>query len=258
MASTIEVAAELIAGAKRIVVFTGAGISADSGIPTFRDPLTGIWAQYDPEKLETAKAFREDPALVWGWYLWRKALVAQANPNAAHLAIVQVAQSGRDVTVVTQNIDDLHERAGSTGVIHLHGALALPKCFACHRTPASVSFDSQYVSEGLSVEPPRCPRCNGKLRPGIVWFGEDLPIAAWKRAVQAAKDCDVLLSIGTSGVVFPAAEIPRIALKSGARVVHINTTETPLESPLEMSLIGRAAICVPAIVSQIAAHSRVV
>ncbi|MCF5182961.1 NAD-dependent protein deacylase [Pseudomonas syringae] len=258
MASTIEAVAELVAGAKRIVVFTGAGISADSGIPTFRDPLTGIWAQYDPEKLETANAFRKDAALVWGWYLWRRAQVAQASPNAAHLAVVQLAQSGREVTVVTQNIDDLHERAGSTGVIHLHGALAVPKCFACHRIPASVSFDQQFFSDGLSVEPPRCPRCNGKLRPGVVWFGEDLPIAVWKRAVEAAQGCDVLLSIGTSGVVFPAAEIPRIALKSGARVVHINTTETPLESPLEMSLIGRAAACVPAIVSQIAAPGKVV
>ncbi|NVL45807.1 hypothetical protein F2S75_04595, partial [Pseudomonas syringae pv. actinidiae] len=122
----------------------------------------------------------------------------------------------------------------------------------------AVTFDQQFVSDGLSVEPPRCPRCNGKLRPGVVWFGEDLPIAVWKRAVGAAQGCDVLLSIGTSGVVFPAAEIPRIALKSGARVVHINTTETPLESPLEMSLIGRAAVCVPAIVSQIAAPGKVV
>ncbi|MGX1186118.1 NAD-dependent deacetylase [Pseudomonas sp. F-14 TE3623] len=258
MFSTIKAAAELIAGAKRIVVFTGAGISADSGIPTFRDPLTSIWAHYDPEKLETANAFRENAALVWGWYLWRRALVAQASPSAAHLAVAQLAQTGREVTVVTQNIDDLHERAGSSGVIHLHGALDLPKCFACHRTPASVSLDHQFVSEGLSVEPPRRPRCNGKLRPGVVWFGEDLPTAVWKRAVQAAQGCDVLLSIGTSGVVFPAAEIPRIALKSGARVVHINTTETPLESPLEMSLVGRAAICVPAIVSPIAMPGEVV
>lgn len=131
MASTIKAVATLIGNAKRIVVFTGAGISAESGIPTFRELLTGIWARHNPEKLETANAFREDAALIWGWYVWRRAQVGAVAPNAAHLAIAQLARY-RDVTVVTQNIDDLHERAGSTNVIHLHGSLGQPKCFACH------------------------------------------------------------------------------------------------------------------------------
>lgn len=134
-----------VGDAKRIVVFTGAGISAESGISTFRDPLTGIWARHNPQKLETASAFREDAALIWGWYLWRRAQVAQAAPNAAHQAIVQLARS-REVTVNTQNIDDLHERAGSADVIHLHGSLAQPKCFACHRTPADFSFEVSIAS----------------------------------------------------------------------------------------------------------------
>ncbi|WP_346395040.1 NAD-dependent protein deacylase [Pseudomonas syringae] len=250
MISTIEAIAILIGDGKRIVVFTGAGISAESGIPTFRDPLTGIWARHDPEKLETANAFREDAALVWGWYLWRRAQVARAAPNAAHLAIAHLART-REVTVVTQNIDDLHERAGSTDVIHLHGSLAQPKCFACHRIPADQSFESPIVSQRLRIEPPRCPRCKGKLRPGVVWYGEDLPAAAWKRAVLATKGCDVLLSIGTSGVVFPAAEIPIIAQQSGAYVVHINPELVAHQSNRVFCLIGRAAEQVPALVSLI-------
>ena len=250
MTSTIETVAKLIGDAKRIVVFTGAGISADSGIPTFRDPLNGIWARHDPEKLETASAFREDAALVWGWYLWRRTQFARAAPNAAHLAIARLARI-REVAVVTQNIDDLHERAGSMDVIHLHGSLTQPKCFACHRTPAALYFEKPISSECLRVEPPRCPRCNGKLRPGVVWFGEDLPAAAWKQAVQASKDCDVLLSIGTSGVVFPAAEIPSIALHAGACVVHINPESVAQSKFRELSLVGRATEYVPSLVSHI-------
>jgi NAD-dependent deacetylase len=203
-----------------------------------------------PEKLETPSAFREDAALVWGWYLWRRAQVTRAAPNAAHLALAQLVRA-REVTVITQNIDDLHERAGSTDVIRLHGSLAQPKCFACHRIPAALSFEKPIASEGLRIEPPRCPRCNGKLRSGVVWFGEDLPAVVWKRAVLAAKDCDVLLSIGTSGVVFSAAEIPIIALHSGAYVVHINPAPVAQPSSRELCLTGRAAEQVPALVSLI-------
>jgi len=248
MTSTVEAVASLIGDAKRIVVFTGAGISAESGIPTFRDPLTGIWALQDPEKLETANAFRADAPLVWGWYLWRRVQSAHAVPNAAHQAIEQLART-RAVAVITQNIDDLHERAGAADVIHLHGSLAQPKCFACHRTPTAFSFEEPITSESLRIEPPRCPRCNGKLRPGLVWFGEELPAVAWKRAVLAAKNCDALLSIGTSGLVFPAAEIPTMALRAGAYVVHINPVQVGKPSSRELCLVGRATEIVPALVS---------
>jgi NAD-dependent deacetylase len=247
MIRTVEAVVSLVGGANRIVVFTGAGISAESGIPTFRDPLTGIWARQDPEKLETANAFREDAALVWGWYLWRRAQVAQAVPNAAHQAIAQLTWT-RDVTVITQNIDDLHERAGAVDVIHLHGSLEQPKCFACHRTPTAFSFEEPIASEDMRIEPPRCPRCRGKLRPGVVWFGEELPAVAWKKAVLATKNCDVLLSIGTSGVVFPAAEIPTMALRAGAYVVHINPVQVVQPSCRELCLVGRATEIVPALV----------
>ncbi|TDV47463.1 NAD-dependent deacetylase [Pseudomonas helmanticensis] len=250
MTSTVEAVASLVGGAQRFVVFSGAGISAESGIPTFRDPMTGLWALQDPEKLETANAFREDAALVWGWYLWRRAQVAHAQPNVAHQAIAQLGRT-REVAVITQNIDDLHERAGAEQVVHLHGSLAQPKCFACHRTPSAFAFEEPVAIEGLRIEPPRCPRCNGKLRPGVVWFGEQLPAAEWKRAVLAAKDCDVLLSIGTSGVVFPAAEIPTIALRAGAYIVHINPVQVAQPSSRELCLVGRATEIVPALVSLI-------
>lgn len=250
MASTTEAVAALVGDAKRIVVFTGAGISAESCIPTFRDPLTGIWAHHDPQKLETTRAFREDAALVLGWYLWRRAQVAQAAPNAAHQAIVQLART-REVTLITQNIDNLHERAGSADVIHLHGSLTQPKCFACHQTPAVFSFEEPIAGEGMKIEPPRCPRCNGKLRLGIAWFGEDLPAVDWKRSVLAARDRDVLLSNGTSGVVFPATEIPIVALRAGAYVVHINPVQVVQPSSRELCLIGRATEHVPALVSLI-------
>lgn len=245
MSLSIEVAAKLLRNARRVVVFTGAGISADSGIPTFRDPLTGLWERYDPERLETANAFREDAALIWGWYLWRRQKVAQASPNAAHLAIVSMVSDDREVTVITQNIDDLHERAGSVGVLHLHGSLASPKCFACHRPAIEELPPIEITEEGTRVEPPRCLKCNGKLRPGIVWFGETLPSEIWKEAVAAIKACDLFLSIGTSGVVFPAAALPSEALANGAVVIHVNPTAiTPLEKG-EFVLVGTAAEYVP-------------
>lgn len=170
-----ERAVDLLQKSKKVVFFTGAGISADSGIPTYREKLSGIWAGYDPRDLETAKAFRENPALVWGWYLWRRLQDAQTELNAAHLAIPRMANSQRQVSVITQNIDNLHERAGLLNVMHLHGSFAMPKYFACHR-PAVVPPDQSAVpNEGALVEPPRCQRCNGKMRPAVVWYGEDLP-----------------------------------------------------------------------------------
>ncbi|HEK1690809.1 TPA: NAD-dependent deacylase [Pseudomonas putida] len=244
----LAAAATALRQARHIVVFTGAGISAESGIPTFRDHLTGLWARHDPQRLETAKAFRENPALVWGWYLWRRQQVLQAQPNAAHHAIVRLAGSGRQVTVITQNIDDLHERAGSRGVVHLHGSLMTPKCFACHRVAALSAVERSVSQEGELIEPPRCTRCNGRLRPGVVWFGEDLPASAWKTAAQATRHCDVLLSIGTSGVVMPAAGLPDLALAAGAVVIHINPTDVSMDGPKELMLAGKAGQVLPQLI----------
>jgi len=242
-------AAEALRSAQHIMVFTGAGVSAGSGIPTFRDRLTGLWERQDPQRLETAQAFRENPALVWGWYLWRRQQVMQAQPNAAHQAIHRLSGSGRSVTVVTQNVDDLHERAGNQDVLHLHGSLTLPKCFACHRFVAgSLEFPS-IPAEGALQEPPRCRRCNGRLRPAVVWFGEDLPEGAWKTASRAARKCDVMLSVGTSGVVRPAADLPEIALASDAVVIHVNTLDVSMNGPNEIMLKGPAEKILPQLIA---------
>ena len=236
----IEFAAEALSNAREIVIFTGAGISAESGIPTYQNLLTGIWATHDPQSLETARAFRENPPLIWGWYLWRRHQVAKAEPNAAHLALGKLASSERKVSVITQNVDDLHERAGSADVLHLHGSLTTPKCFACHRPSHTSLPHVMFPTEGAPVEPPRCARCKGRLRPGVVWYGEDLPRDVWKSAIALVKTCDVLISVGTSGVVAPAAEIPKVALSSGATVIHINTEDVSSGAQNELMLIGKA------------------
>ncbi|MBV7477511.1 NAD-dependent deacylase [Pseudomonas sp. PDM31] len=246
-----EQAVDVLQKAKKVVFFTGAGISADSGIPTYREKLSGVWAGFDPRDLETAKAFRKNPGLVWGWYLWRRLRVAQAEPNPAHLAVARLANSQRQVSVITQNIDDLHERAGSLNVVHLHGSLAMPKCFACHR-PAVVSPDHSAVPDnGALIEPPRCPRCNGKMRPAVVWYEEDLPPQAWKAAVLLVKDCDLLISVGTSGIVMPAAGLPDLALASGASVIHVNKADVAMGEEREFMLMGAAAEVLPMLLERI-------
>ncbi|AVX92148.1 NAD-dependent deacylase [Pseudomonas koreensis] len=245
--SNIYRAADALRASKKIVFFTGAGISAESGVPTFRDKLTGLWTKHDPERLETADAFRENPPLVWSWYLWRRNQVGQAKPNPAHCAISQLANSGWDVSVVTQNIDDLHERAGSNPVFHLHGSLMDVKCFACHRPGQLTSAQLEPPKEGQLIEPPRCARCNGKLRPGVVWFGENLPVHAWRSAVRLVTSCDLLVSVGTSGVVMPAAGIPRMALAGGATVIHVNLEEVGFKGADQIMLMGRAGVVLPAL-----------
>lgn len=230
--------------ARHVVVFTGAGVSAESGIPTFRDALTGLWERFDPAELATPDAFRRDPALVWGWYEWRRMKVLQAQPNPAHLAIAALAERVPKLTLVTQNVDDLHERAGSRDVIHLHGSLHAPRCFACAR-PHTLTETPEEPAEGRRLEPPRCRHCNGLVRPGVVWFGEMLPEAALQAAFDAAGACDLLLSIGTSGVVQPAASIPRVALQAGATVVHVNPQPAGHDGRREFSLTGAAGQVLP-------------
>lgn len=226
--------------ARYITCFSGAGISAESGIPTYREKLTGLWSRYAPEDLETANAFRNSPSLVWGWYLWRRQQVALAQPNAAHRAFCEIAATGRAVSIITQNIDDLHERAGSEDVLHLHGSLETPKCFACHRSAALAQDQIVVPQRGALIEPPRCERCGGKLRPGVVWYGEELSRDVWKSAMSLVRGCDVLISVGTSGIVTPAADIPSLALASGAVVIHVNTADVSLGEHNEIMLIGKA------------------
>jgi len=234
-----EIPQSLIAAlkcARRVVVFTGAGVSAESGIPTYRDLLTGLWKNFDVEMLATPAGFRKDPAEVWGWYEWRRKLIMRAQPNAAHLAVAHLARLVPKVTVVTQNVDNLHERAGSESVIHLHGSYFSPRCFACARPHTASPLDPEVPDGGFPIEPPRCPRCNGRIRPGVVWFGERLDRFVFSQAKKPAKECDVLISIGASVEVQPAAMLPILAAKRKAKIVQINPSMTDLDGQSQFNL----------------------
>lgn len=246
----LQTVAAALRRVRHLVVFTGAGVSAESGIPTFRDALTGLWQRFDPAELATPEAFRRDPALVWGWYEWRRAKALQAQPNPAHLAIADLTRHVPQLTLVTQNVDDLHERAGSTAVIHLHGSLHQPRCFDCQRPFAGLDPEPREPAEGRRSEPPRCPHCGGPVRPGVVWFGEMLPEPALQQAFAAAGACDLLLSIGTSGLVYPAAQVPQLALDSGALVAHINRQAFAPCGPRVHCLVGAAGELVPALLER--------
>ena len=246
-------ASEALGRAGRLVVFTGAGMSAESGVSTFRDARVGLWARYDPQELATPEAFRRDPDLVWGWYEWRRAAVVAAAPNAGHLAVAELARRVPHCAVITQNVDDLHERGGFGAPIRLHGTLFAPRCIVCAQpAPVPDATAATWVeqpAEGRRVPPPRCAGCGGLVRPGVVWFGESLPEQALTAAVEEASACDVLLSVGTSAVVYPAAEIPRLAARRGATVIQVNPQTTPLDGIATVNLRGSAAQVLPALVA---------
>ncbi|KAF1061164.1 MAG: NAD-dependent protein deacylase [Pseudomonas citronellolis] len=235
---------------RHLMVFTGAGVSAESGISTFRDSLSGLWARFDPARLATPEAFEQDPALVWGWYEWRRQQVLKALPNAAHRAIAALETQVPKLTLVTQNVDDLHERAGSAEVIHLHGSLQQPRCAACGALHEAAPQASAEAAEGQRLEPPACEVCGGVVRPGVVWFGESLPGEALQMAFDTAGRCDGLLSIGTSGLVQPAAAIPQVAAEQGAWVAHINLEPVAVRGRRQFSLEGPAGEVLPALLGE--------
>ena len=253
--------------ARRIAVFTGAGMSAESGIPTFRDRMTGLWAHTDPMEVATPEAFRADPQRVWDWHVHVAAAVTLARPNAGHRAIAGLAASGRQVDVITQNIDGLHQAAGSGAVIELHGNLFRLKpfideeaafaaaeppviCGVCDGYAAWAECDPYVTREDIAelrLAPgpvPRCPCCGALLRPDVVWFNEMLDPAVLDAAMAAVDACDVLLCIGSSLEVEPAASLPWRALRRGVPVLEINPQPTAL-SAHALSLRGRAAELLP-------------
>jgi NAD-dependent deacetylase len=239
---------DLLQHSRRIVVVTGAGISAESGVPTFRDAMTGLWAQYEPAELATPVAFRRDPKLVWDWYCWRRDVVLGVTPNAGHRALAewQNAREFDEFLLVTQNVDGLHQQAGSRDVIELHGSIMRARCFERGH------IADQWPEKDSDTEnPPQCRTCNSFLRPDVVWFGEALPAASLQKAMASAEQCDVLLSIGTSSVVYPAAAIAEIALHRGAPVIEINPSESPLSKQATWSLRGQAGEILPTIVQSI-------
>lgn len=223
--------------AQRIAVLTGAGVSAESGVPTFRDAQTGLWAEFNPEELATPDAFRRNPKLVWEWYAWRRELLSQVAPNPGHSALAELEMRVPRVTLITQNVDGLHQAAGSTRVLELHGNIRRTICFT-EGTPVESWADTGEI-------PPRCPDCGGLLRPDVVWFGEALPSAALDAAVEAARTCDLFFSIGTSGVVQPAASLPFDAIHHGAVAVEINPDETPLTRRAHYALRGPSGTLLP-------------
>jgi NAD-dependent deacetylase len=237
----LEHAARDLAVAARVAVLTGAGISRESGLATFREP-GGVWARYDMADVASRAGFERDPEGVWQWYARRRAEMALARPNAAHLALATLEAAGKRVAVITQNIDCLHTRAGSTRVIELHGNVAGLECFD-ERVPVREAAPGDQI-------PPRCPNCGGRLRPAVVWFGEPIPSEALETAWREAERCDVFLSVGTAAEVQPAASLPLVARESGARVIEVNPAETAVTRMAHHVLAGPAGVVLPALVER--------
>jgi len=235
-------ARELLVDAGRVTVMTGAGISAESGIPTFRDALTGMWSNFDPEELATPEAFARNPKLVWDWYAERRRMIRECEPNAGHNALARLESVCSDFTLITQNVDGLHQRAGSRNVHELHGNILRVKCSA---------EDTRFTEwdENPDNAPPTCPQCGAALRPDVVWFGEQLPADAFAAAERASTQCDVFLLVGTSGVVYPAAGLAHRAAETGAIVVEVNPEETPLSHLARYSFREAAGEALPRILT---------
>lgn len=226
----------LLANASTVAVLTGAGISAESGIPTFRGP-GGVWRNRRAEDLATPEAFARDPEFVWEWYESRREFVSKAQPNAGHRALAELEQRTPRFTLVTQNVDGLHERAGSRNVLRLHGSLWTVRCLQC-------GSEREERTVPLPVRPPRC-ECGGMLRPGVVWFGEGLNPIVWDNALKAVRAARVLLVVGTSAVVYPAASLVPLAAETGATVVEVNPDETPISGAADYSFRGPAGEILP-------------
>lgn len=241
-----------VVDARHITVLTGAGMSAESGVPTFRDVQDGLWAKYDPMTLATEEAFAEEPDLVWAWYLRRAQLIRSLRPNAGHLALAELG-TFKQVDVITQNVDDLHERAGSRVLSHVHGGLFDYRCFDCARPWDHQPVIPDHIPERVS--PPTCDDCHGWIRPGIVWFGEMLPRRAFEDAVEACATCDLMLVVGTSGIVQPAGSLPFAALEQGTPVIEINPEESVLSEHVTHWWQATAAAALPELL-RIARHPR--
>jgi NAD-dependent deacetylase len=229
----------LLEKARSCVVLTGAGMSAESGVPTFRDAQTGVWSKFDPMQLASREGFEADPAFVWRWYSSRREKVAEVHPNAGHYALAGLERRFSPFAIVTQNVDGLHTRAGSTGVLELHGNLMRTKCFA----ECGVRIDGLAdVPEG---EPPACPACGQWLRPDVVWFGEMLDPDVLEGAERLAARCDVMLVVGTSGMVYPAAGLAYLAKRRGAKVIVVNPNPSDIDDCADVLVVETAAEALP-------------
>jgi NAD-dependent deacetylase len=228
----------LLKKGKKVVVLTGAGISAESGVPTFRGE-DGLWKKFKPEELATFDAFISNPQLVWEWYEYRRKLISEVKPNPAHYGLVEMQGYFEDFHLITQNVDGLHQKAGSKEVIELHGNIKRNKCISCEKKFEEIELTSKEI-------PPKC-KCGGLVRPDVVWFGEMLPQEAINKACELSSKCDIFFSIGTSAVVYPAASLPLIAKKAGAYLVEVNLERTELSALADEVFLGKAGEIMPEI-----------
>lgn len=228
--------------AGRLAALTGAGVSQESGLRTFRDSQTGLWSQYKPAELASPEAFARDPKLVWDWYAMRREKIRTTEPNPGHLALAEMEKRVPHFTLITQNVDNLHRKAGSENVLELHGNLGRVRCAACGMIAGGWEENGDV---------PRCAGCGGRLRPDVVWFGESLPRSVLEAAVEAARTCQVFLSIGTSGLVQPAAALPFAAKNRGAVIVEINLEPTPLTEKADFFLQGKSGEVLPGLVKAV-------
>ena len=235
----MEQARQWLRGAGSVAVLTGAGISAESGVPTFRG-AEGLWKNFRAEELATPQAFARDPKLVWEWYAWRRKLISEVEPNAGHDAIAKLEERVADFTLITQNVDGLHDRAGSRNVIKIHGDIWEVRCVSCNRERRDERLE-------FPETPPLC-ECGGMLRPAVVWFGESLPEGAWEASELAVTTAEVMLVVGTSAVVYPAAGLVPLAKQAGAKVIEVNLEETQFSSMLDCSLRGKSGEILPRLV----------
>lgn len=245
--SLVKEAAAMILGCGRIAVSTGAGVSQESGIPTFRDAQKGLWARFSPEELASVDGYLRNPQNSWLWYADRRKTVLECSPNPGHYALAELEKHVEKLALITQNVDGLHQRAGSSDVIELHGNITRVRCFDNY-----THLIDDWMDEGYSGEiPPPCPVCGGKLRPDVVWFGEQLPEDALNRAFVEAERCDLMLVIGTSGTVQPAASLPWITSRSGGKVIEINPQESGVTSSADIFLQGKSGEIMPALIAEI-------
>ncbi len=237
---SLESARKLLREAVSITVLTGAGVSAESGVPTFRG-AGGLWKQFRPTDLATPKAFARSPELVWEWYDWRRSVIAKIEPNPAHYSLADLERRAPRFTLITQNVDGLHHRAGSELVLEIHGSIWKLRCTLCER---------EWLDRSVPLSlPPRC-ECGALARPGVVWFGENLPADIWSAAQQATTSCDVFLVVGTSAVVYPAAGLVPLARAAGAKIIEVNLETTPVSGLIDTVLTGRAGEILPQIAAE--------
>lgn len=241
----IALVVDWILSAQKVVVLTGAGVSKESGVPTFREAQTGLWQKYDPHELATPEGFLKDPNLVWSWYDWRRKLVMDVDPNPGHYALAELERCLPPTTkfsLITQNVDDLHRRAGTKAPIHMHGSILIFKCFDRGHPQKEVPF-------GLK-QPPKC-QCGSLVRPDVVWFGEALDEQVLNNSFANADSCDLMFVVGTSGLVQPAASLPYAVKQRRKRVVEVNPDTTPITEIADVTLQGPSGDVLPKLVEQL-------